>query len=170
MKWPRAKNDAQCLASYGCTREQWRSIGQKARRAFTHQKDHARRRGIGWELSLWEWWMIWQESGRWHERGRGEGYVMCRKGDLGPYAVGNIYIATGIQNLFDAKKHKDLPTGVRRDGGRLKAVKTISGRKIHLGFFATVEQAGAAYRSVDANMLAKAGNTPLAVYLRSVAQ
>lgn len=47
---------------------------------------------------VWEWWTIWQMSGRWEERGRGHGYMMCRKGDVGPYALGNVVIATGDFN------------------------------------------------------------------------
>lgn len=67
-------------------------------RAFTSQRNNARKRGIGWSLSFWDWWRIWQASGKWGDRGRGTGYVMCRFGDDGQYAVGNVYIATGVHN------------------------------------------------------------------------
>ena len=35
------------------------------------------------------------DLGNWEERGRGHGYQMCRVRDAGPYAVNNVYIATG---------------------------------------------------------------------------
>ena len=78
----------------------------KALQAFRLQKNNARTRGIEWRLSLREWWEIWQASGHWNNRGRlSLQYVMCRHGDCGPYAVGNVYIATVMQNLQDAWKN-----------------------------------------------------------------
>lgn len=70
--------------------------------AFVTQKHNAENRGIAWELTLTEWWRIWQESGRWAERGRGKGrYVMARLGDSGPYSVDNVYITEAVQNSKD---------------------------------------------------------------------
>jgi DNA-binding CsgD family transcriptional regulator len=108
----KALKDAKYLAKYGCTFDQWRemvAIGAQMRAdgrgryqaptyAYVSQRTNARRRGIGWELSLLEWWQIWDASGKWGLRGRGRGYMMCRFGDVGPYALGNVYIATGVHN------------------------------------------------------------------------
>lgn len=45
---------------------------------------------------------MWEASGKWDERGRGAlKYAMCRIGDTGPYAPGNVYIATNTQNAID---------------------------------------------------------------------
>ena len=64
---------------------------------FSIQKRKAKQRKIEWQLSFDEWWNIWQESGHWEERGAERGkYCMSRKNDIGPYAVGNVYI-----NLFE---------------------------------------------------------------------
>lgn len=99
-----AKRDASALKKWGCTFSQYVMLRQmrKPTVAFTGQKRNAKTRGIGWELTLWQWWTIWQESGHWEERGRNLGqYGMCRYGDKGPYAVGNVYIATCTQNIKD---------------------------------------------------------------------
>ncbi len=99
-----AKRDVHCLEKRGCTWKQYVALRAMRRptRAFSQQRRNASDRGIRWELTLWEWWCIWKESGHWEERGRdGGAYVMCRFGDVGPYAVDNIYIATSNQNGRD---------------------------------------------------------------------
>jgi hypothetical protein len=70
---------------------------RKARHQFAVQRSGAASRGIGWELTFEQWWQIWQESGRYHERGV---YVMARNWDVGPYAVGNVEIQTQSQNVL----------------------------------------------------------------------
>lgn len=97
------KNEAH-LRFYGCTTFQLNELKRlrKPIKAYKSQKSGARERGIDWELNLWQWWTIWQESGCWQERGRCSGqFVMCRHGDDGPYAIGNVYIATTEQNIRD---------------------------------------------------------------------
>src|SRR5690349_18542152 len=107
------------LAAYGCTKEQWlemRDYGVRMvaaggskdctpLRAFQHQRFRAGKRGIEWQLTLPEWWAIWKASGHWEDRGKTRlGYQMCRKGDKGPYAVGNVYIGPAVANLSAATK------------------------------------------------------------------
>lgn len=108
----RAEKEAACLLKNGCTLAQLkdlRRIGREAVKAgaapckspiqaFVTQKNSAKTRGIDWNIKLWDWWTIWQESGHWEERGRGHGYVMCRFADKGAYEVGNVYIATATHN------------------------------------------------------------------------
>lgn len=157
----RQAKDASQLAKHGCTHDQWqelRRIGEEMMRqgkglyqtplrAFSNQRNNAIRRGVGWELTLWQWWCIWQSSGHWEQRGRGDGYVMCRKGDDGPYAADNVFIGTGAQNSWEGqvKYHHlsgELPMGVRRTtSGRYMALR----RKQHLGTYDTIEEAHAAY-------------------------
>ena len=108
-----AAKDARYLEKYGCTFAQYseaRAIGKRMRangagvyqtplRAFINQKNNAKNRGIAWELTFWQWWTIWQESGKWEQRGRAkDAYVMSRFGDSGAYAAGNIYIGTLAEN------------------------------------------------------------------------
>lgn len=159
------KRDAVCMKKWGCTHAQWRElidVGKRMvsegktkdrgpTRAYASQKNNAKHRGVPFEITLLQWWDIWQASGHWSERGRGQGYVMCRINDEGPYAVGNVFIDTAINNSSDApkKKKSGLPTGVRevRRGNyrAFVAVRHIYGQKFYLGAHKTPELAHAAY-------------------------
>lgn len=47
--------------------------------AYCRQRQNADQQGYDWDLSLGEWWEIWEESGKWEKRGlRSEGYVLAR--------------------------------------------------------------------------------------------
>lgn len=118
--------------------------------AFRSQWNNARNRGIGWELKFWDWWQIWQQSGHWEQRGRGQGYVMSRLNDDGPYALGNVYIAHATENNSQTKnKRHDLPMGVhlvkRGNYVRYVARRMVGSKVRHLGSFKTPELAHAAY-------------------------
>lgn len=66
---------------------------------FLKQKKKAKKRGIEWRLAFEDWCEIWQDSGHWAERGRGSNkYCMCRRGDVGPYSIDNVYIDTVFVN------------------------------------------------------------------------
>lgn len=159
----RAIKDAKSIAKYGFAYADYlklRDLGKQMRAegkgyyrsplgAFKNQRRNARVRGIGWELTLAQWWAIWHASGKWGQRGRGAGYVMCRNGDIGPYSVGNVYIATGAQNICDSSKVKKsgLPLGVRKvkKTGSFEAHRQVAGVKHRLGTFKSPELAHAAY-------------------------
>jgi hypothetical protein len=86
---------------------------------YAEQKRKARERGVLFVLRFSEWWAIWTLSGKWNKRGNRKGlYCMCRKGDTGPYAVGNVYIGTWSQNTADrnrsvvVKRHTSRSTSV----------------------------------------------------------
>lgn len=73
-------------------------------RKYQKHKSTAKHRGIDFNLSFDEWLDIWQQSGKYHLRGRGAGtYVMSRINDAGPYAIGNVFINSNAQNVIDAK-------------------------------------------------------------------
>lgn len=74
---------------------------------YLRAKRKAKERGIEWSLLFPEWWKFWIDSGYWEERGR-LGYHMCRKLDLGPYAIDNIYIAHYTENYSDNLKFRHL--------------------------------------------------------------
>ena len=102
----------------------WSSIYRKTPKGrFSRQKDHAKNRGIDWELSFEEWWEIWEASGKYAQRGRGKGkYCMCRYGDTGSYSKDNFYIDEWCNNIKEQHKNNpDLvkninnPIGKRRD-------------------------------------------------------
>ncbi len=145
-----AKRNARSLQQWGCNWDQYVLIRDLKRptRAYATQRRNAFHRRIGWELNLWQWWSIWQQSGKWAQRGRGQGYVMCRTGDLGPYAVGNVFIATGCENSSNQKRKKsNLPTGVRKNKRYrgYSAARSINGKIVRLGSHPTPELAHAAY-------------------------
>jgi hypothetical protein len=82
----------------------------KPLRAFQKQRASAKRRGVRFLLSFEEWMELWEQSGFWPQRGKGaDKYVMAREGDRGPYAVGNVKIITGRENL----DHKTLRPSAR---------------------------------------------------------
>jgi hypothetical protein len=73
-----------------------------ARYKYSKHKSSAKQRGIPFLLTFEQWWQIWQESGHWEKRGCP--YMMTRLKDEGPYAVGNVRIATGAQNAEDRQR------------------------------------------------------------------
>lgn len=144
-----AAREHQSFATWGCSYAEYLSLRCKPMRCFQSHRAAARQRGIGWELKLWDWWMIWHASGHWAHRGRGQGYVMCRKGDEGPYAAGNVFVAPAIINSSDQpSKITDLPIGVSRKGGKFRAVRGFYSKKYDLGLHDTPELAHAAYLSL----------------------
>ena len=117
--------------------------------AFRSQRNAAKYRNIEWKLSLWQWWQIWLKSGLWEQRGRGNGYCMCRKGDIGAYALGNVFIAASTENVSKAVNKSGLPIGVRKNKGYkgYSASRMLNGIPYRLGSFDTIEEAQAAYLS-----------------------
>lgn len=80
-----------------------RALNATPRGRFELQRRRANRRGIPFLLTFDEWLKLWQDSGHFHQRGKRPGqYVMARRDDVGPYAVGNVYITTLEQNTRDA--------------------------------------------------------------------
>jgi hypothetical protein len=125
---------------------------RKARRAYVTQKKRAKRRGIAWEfINFDQWWGVWQRSGHWAERGNKDGnsFVMCRYGDVGPYSVDNVFIATCRENSSNQPQKKSgLPMGVVRTYHRpsaFTAYRRVKRKRVYIGSFPTVEQARAAY-------------------------
>lgn len=156
-----SRKDAACYKRYGCSHSEWRNLielgeimvaeGKSSNTtptgAYRMQKKNASLRGIPFNLTITQWWDIWQNSGKWEERGRGQGYVMCRVNDEGPYEVGNVFIATAAQNTSDGIKKCDLPLGVTRNksGQGFVATRQINGERRKLGRFDSPELAHAAY-------------------------
>ena len=76
----------------------------KPRHMFNKQRRHAADRRIPFLLTFAEWLAIWQRSGHLHERGCRKGqFVMSRKGDVGPYSIGNVRIIRHEDNAAEQK-------------------------------------------------------------------
>lgn len=66
---------------------------EDAKCKYHQQLRNAKHRGKEFKLTFEEWCQIWVDSGKWEQRGckRGQ-YVMSRKGDVGAYEIGNVFI------------------------------------------------------------------------------
>lgn len=114
------KREDRTMKKYGCSHGKYRELVELGRQmiadgatrertptgAWHSQRSNARSRGIEWNITLWDWWELWQRSGKWDIRGRTKGsYVMCRFGDTGAYEIGNVYIATCSHNCSVQPNH-----------------------------------------------------------------
>ena len=99
---------------------------------YARQKAMAKIRNIEWHLTFEEWWDIWEQSGKYEQRGRGAGkYCMSRKNDIGPYAVGNVYIQTIDDNNREAHKGKPRdPIAIEKHRQKLLGVKHNDERRL----------------------------------------
>lgn len=124
---------------------------QRARRdplkyAFQMQRNTAKSRGVEWELTFEEWMSIWTDSGKLEQRGRGIGkFVMSRRGDMGPYAVGNVFIQPSVANNAEAPnkrrvKKSDHPGVFNLYPGRKRSWQAKYSR-VSLGLFETAKEA-----------------------------
>lgn len=105
----------------GITLEQWKTLlranheardrglpeSQWPTHCFMQKRSNVTSQGQLWELTPWEWWMIWVNSGKWEQRGRGAGnYCMTRQDRSKPWTVDNTIIvqfqnATGYKEWID---------------------------------------------------------------------
>lgn len=70
---------------------------RQAKRLFEDNIRSALHRRIAWELTFEQWLALWGD--RIDQRGRNKGqFQLCRKNDIGPYAIGNCYVATITHN------------------------------------------------------------------------
>jgi len=96
---------------------------------YIQHKSHSKSRGIDFQLTFEEWWDIWDKSGHWQDRGRGLGkYCMSRIGDLGPYAVGNVFIQSNsdnnIQGMTGRKRSQETKDKISKSNkGQIPASK-----------------------------------------------
>jgi hypothetical protein len=128
---------------------------------FWQQKKLSARRGIGWELTLPQWARIWEQSGKWHLRGRGRGcYCMARKGDVGPYAEGNVFIHLYERNSGEADKRRGDGRGWTITSKSKRRPFVVMFRHQYLGSFATQAEAEAVYAAA----VEKAGSEGVRVH------
>lgn len=74
----------------------------KAWKAYIAHRASSKQRGIPFLMTWEEWWGFWSVDGRWERRGRGtHKLVMARYGDVGPYAVGNVFCCTNGENTTE---------------------------------------------------------------------
>lgn len=82
----------------------WRKHNQTPLAKYRFQQNAARRRGIEWEFTFDSWWKVWEDSGKWDERGQlAHQFCMCRIKDRGPYSPNNVYIDTTSSNAKEVR-------------------------------------------------------------------
>lgn len=91
------KFEAANQAKYGCSRAQYKEIlNAGGTLAFSRLKMNAEHGGFEVDMTLFQWWGVWQASGHWNNRGRGRhGYWMFRLTADAPLSIDNYCIATG---------------------------------------------------------------------------
>lgn len=157
------RRDEACMQKYGCTHAQRQELLVLQRQAlsrergpigaFGRQKASAVQRGIGWNLSLWQWWTVWQESGKWEQRGVRKGqYCMSRIGDSGPYELGNVRIVTVTENIKES--YATLPWEKRERVGEHRDALGMTARE--RAYF-ELAQSGLRASEIAARLGVKAG-------------
>lgn len=84
-------------ARFGCSRAEYRAL-KTPENTRIYSRFKANNRHYGFALSFPDWWRLWQESGRWQERGRGRGYWMTRIDRSKPITADNVVIRSGREN------------------------------------------------------------------------
>lgn len=124
-KEARERADNKSIRIYGCDRATFLRLMAGRKRAekdspaylWSSQRNNAKKRGIDWDLNFFDWMTIWNESGKWDQRGLGIGkYCMARKMDSGGYTADNVYITTCDDNVRDYQARLKVDGVVSPDG------------------------------------------------------
>jgi hypothetical protein len=106
---------------------------KKAKRDYYKQASTAKQRGIVWSLTYQQWLAWWQAKlgPDWQaKRGRGKGlYCMARKGDVGPYALGNIKCMTFSANVSEMRTNGTSSAGEKHWNTKLTEKQAIAVRR-----------------------------------------
>lgn len=111
------------------------NIAELKRKFRVHRYEASKVRGIPFLLTFEEWYNIWVTSGHLAERGTKRGqYCMSRPNDVGPYAVGNVFIQLTSQNSIDAKLGKKATDEHKRKNadanrGKVRTLEHIANMK-----------------------------------------
>jgi hypothetical protein len=100
-----------------------------AKKKYWEHRENAKKRGIQFLITFEQWTEVWEQSGKWEERGRGSTkYCMGRHGDTGPYEVNNVFIQTNASNLSYANKNNKHNLGNKHsEKSRLSMSATRTG-------------------------------------------
>lgn len=101
-----------------CERARGKAWSKKRRASnegrYALQRENAARRGIPFLLTFEQWLSVWIDSGKLEERGRGANkYCMSRRGDVGNYEIGNVFIQLGKDNVAEGNLGKVVSESTR---------------------------------------------------------
>jgi len=91
---------------------------------------------VEFKMTFGQWYDIWDESGRWADRGTFAGqYVMARHNDIGHYEVGNVSIILSVENTRQASigrtfKHTDEAKRKISEAGQNRVVTAETREKM----------------------------------------
>lgn len=96
------------MAKYGCSISEYKQLVKNGMTlTYKNQRFNSIRRDIPWEFKLWDWYVIWRDSGKLPFRGRKKGqYVMARFNDVGPYSKDNVKIITCSENIIEVRRRE----------------------------------------------------------------
>jgi hypothetical protein len=102
-------------------------------------------RGIPFKITFDLWWQLWQESGKWSQRGASANcYCLARKSKDFGFVPDNVEIRKNYEG-WKGRNGEKLPVGVTRMGKSYVARIWIKRTAYQLGYFRTPEEAGAAF-------------------------
>lgn len=128
--------------------KRWRA---SPRGRFKDHRDNARRRGIPFHFTFDQWWSMWEPH--WHKRGRGNGAMMCRLNDEGPYSPENCRIDLGENNIRERFANKLTGIGWASDRQKWRAYYCKGRKTFYLGDFSDWFDALCARKSAEAKNL-----------------
>jgi hypothetical protein len=97
---------------HGCTLIQWREAhAAGATRAYQYKRQNAINVGGEWNLSLWDFWCIWRDSGKWQEMGRSK-YVLTRIDRSKPWQADNVKVV--LMADLNSEIHRNRPRRARK--------------------------------------------------------
>ena len=90
-----------------------KKVDHKERHKYACHKSKAKQRGIEFKLTYEQWWEIWQQSGKWEQRGAGMNqYVMSRFNDKGAYVYDNVFIQPASENKREGNLGRKIPRSI----------------------------------------------------------
>lgn len=122
----------------------------KEEKAYKRQIITAKRRGIEWCFTYETWLKFWEDSGKFHLRGRGpHEYCMARKMDVGPYSPENCYITTQKENLNEKQVYVKKSIGMKRRNKKRDYYAHLRDRDNHPKARAVIAPDGTRYPSAS---------------------
>lgn len=105
------KREARAQKHYGVSLETLSEFHKSVHNAYTVHKLNCERRGIPWAFNLETWAKVWEDSGKWEERGKKKvkgqpRYVMAQPDKTQPIGPDNCRVTTLAGALVGRKSRK----------------------------------------------------------------